>query len=263
MAERGKGFPRISLQSAVKIVEASSKFGKNWTREQFATFGSQSGASSARSGAFAARLAALKDYGLVTTDIKSVYLSDLGTKVVKPISSSERSEAIRQAFLSVASFKGLIEGLEHGIPLPKDQVAQYAVFNLGISRDSKDKFLSNFVDSGRFVDLVEQDKAALTVTIKDLVETGLGNVKDTSTQEQLSLPPEFMPTMAGPVAKHQQVIHGSEQGANYSGESWSLTVLLKHSLRLDGAARSKFREMLAAADELSDLLHELEDQGKS
>lgn len=264
--ERGKGFPRLSLSGAVQIIETASKFGKNWPKEQFAGFGSKTGAGSAKSGAFAARISSLRDYGLIVSDKETVTLTELGLQIAKPVTEAEQRDAIRTAFLSVNTFKMLFDSFEGDIALSKDQVAQHAVYNIGISRESKDKFINTFIDSGRFVGLVDYNKEeSMLKLLKEVSSrvTSLSASQDTSAtlEEVPSIAASAAIAPAAPAVIDSAEKSFTEQGVNYSGDGWSLTVLLKSSRRLDPAVRKKVRDLLEAADDLSDLLHETDDQG--
>lgn len=271
MSERGKGFPRLTLNSAVKIIDAASKFGKAWPKEQFAGFGSQSGAGSARSGAFAARVASLKDYGLVTSTKDTVTITELGVRVAKPVTEQERSNAIEEAFLNVVPFRSLYDGLEAGVELSLDQVAQYAVFNLGVSRESKDKFVSVFIDSGKYVGLVSHSKETSTITLMARRDnenrTGFVGPEDESSAA-LDAPATRHSTssvLTAPAVISAQHLSNdantsTEQGVNHSGDGWVLTVVLKTTTRLDKESRKKVRDLLELADEVADELHSSDEQ---
>ena len=269
MAERGKGFPRLSLSGAVKIIDTASKFGKTWPKEQFAGFGSQSGAGSAKSGAFAVRVSSLRDYGLITSSKDSISITDLGTKIAKPVVESERDEAIKQAFMNVDAFRHLFEGLEQDTPLPMDQVAQYAVFTLGVSRESKDKFINAFIDSGRLIGLVEYDKQAATLTL--LKNSASSPLSEDSKEEEVVADDLAQNDQSSSLVHQTPVIIGraptasstplAEQGVNYAGSGWNLTVLLKTSRRINPETRKKVRDLLEQADELSDILHSTDESG--
>lgn len=272
MAERGKGFPRLGLASAIKIIETASKFGKAWPKEQFAGFGSQSGAGSAKSGAFANRVASLKDYGLITSTKDTISLTDLSIQIAKPVTEEEREKSIVESFMNVEIFKSLFDGLESGEELSLDQVAQYAVFTLGISRESKDKFISVFVDSGRFVNLVDYNKERSVIVLAKPTSAGdssavepLKPAEDTQANNDI-LPltsPTMQPAVISPaIYKSPTGQSVNEQGVNYAGDGWTLTVLLKTTSRLNAETRKKVRELIEAADELSDMLHELDEGNK-
>lgn len=265
MSERGKGFPRLSLASAINVIESASKFGRSWKKEQFAGFGAKNNATSARSGAFAARISALRDYGLVTSDKDTISLTDLGLTIGKPVTAAERDEAIKKAFLSVETFANLYASFDADEPLPTDKIAEHAVFNLGISRDSKDKFVSNFIDSGEFVGLVryaKDDKAITLVKPELLIDSPVDEATDDESQSSSEPVVSSTTLIQEPFAVRSNSGSGrltSEQGVNHAGAGWTLTVLLKSSSRLTGDARKKVRDLLELADDVADELHKAEE----
>jgi hypothetical protein len=265
MSERGKGFPRLSLSSAVQIIEAASKFGRSWKKEQFAGFGAKNNAGSVTSGAFAARISSLRDYGLVVSDKESVNLTELGLTISKPITVVEREESIRKAFLSVGTFADLYASFDDSIALPIDKIAEHAVYNLGVSRDSKDKFVKNFIDSGEFVKLVKYNKEEKTINL--IKVDGLVGTQDTEPVAEEVVENGELSDQSSELSVIQEPFKlktdpnraMTEQGVNHAGDGWTLTVLLKSTNRLTGDARTKVREMLALADDVADELHSLEE----
>jgi hypothetical protein len=273
MAERGKGFPRLTLSSAIKVIDGAAKFGKTWPKEQFAGFGSQTGAGSARSGAFANRISSLRDYGLITTDKDNVSLTELGIKISKYVTENEREEGIKEAFLNVVVFKTLFEKLEIGKELSVDQLAQAAVFTAGVSRESKDKFINVFIESGKFVKLVRLNKASNTV----LLEAISGNPMDDNQVEDegdsasrdenntgSQLPAQYSGVITPVNITEMKKPDGApmaEQGVNFAGSNWALSVILKTNLRLDSDTRRLVRDLLTSADDLADKLHTIEENG--
>jgi uncharacterized membrane protein len=263
MADRGKGFPRLSLSGAVQIMDAASKFGRTWKKEQFATFGVRGGAASVNSGAFTSRLSSLKDYGLIISDKDNVSITDLALSITKPVTTNEREVAIRKAFLSVATFSDLYASFEGGVALSKDKVAEHAVYNLGISRDSKDRFVNNFIDSGEYINLVSFNKDDGTITLvkteTDIAEgEPVANANVAAFVNGLaSMPIKTAIKQNIPQAESGMVM--SEQGVNHAGNGWTLTVLIKSANRLTPTTRKKVRDLLELADEVADELHGLED----
>lgn len=268
MAERGKGFPRISLSSAIQIVEAAQKFGKSWSKEQFAGFGAKGNAGSHRSGAFAARLSALRDYGLIVTDKESVTATDLAQVIAKPINEQERKRSIKQAFLSVDAFRKIYESLDADTALPRDKFAGYAVAELGVSRDSMDKFVNVFIDSGLDVDLVDYNKESKEITLlgrgsDDSVENTQSPTSDTVIDEpaaddaaSISLFTPKVPSIVEPLGIASTAMN--EQGVNHAGNGWALTVLIKSGHRLPADLRKDIRDLLEKADTIADRFYELE-----
>lgn len=269
MAERGKGFPRISLTSAVLIMEAAQKFGKSWTKEQFAGFGAKGNAGSHKSGAFMARLSALRDYGLIATDKENVTATDLAQVIAKPINESERERSVREAFLSVETFRKVYESLDAETALPRDKFAEYAVTVLGVSRDSMDKFVNVFIDSGTDAGLVSYSKESKEITLLGRDEQAVDQiteqqeppeVTDTTTSEasedSLGL---FMPKPATIIEQASDANTAmNEQGVNHAGRGWALTVLVKTGHRLPASIRTEIRDLLEQADAVADKLYDLE-----
>lgn len=259
MAERGKGFPRVSLSSAVQIMDAASKFGKSWKKEQFAGFGAKNGAGSAKSGAFAARLSSLRDYGLITTTKDVVDITELAIRLTKPINPEEREDAIRKAFLSVTTFNDLYVSFDGALELERSKVAEHAVFNLGVSRDSMDKFVNVFIDAGEYAGLVSYSKETDMIRLlKDTMSSDDETVdksaqdevdEDSSTSDQVTV---FTST---PTLKEAAM---NEQGVNHSGEGWGLSVLVKSSHRLPADLRKSIRDLLESADLVADKFYDLE-----
>lgn len=272
MAERGKGFPRINLSSAVQIMDAASKFGKSWKKEQFAGFGAKSGAGSAKSGAFAARVSALKDYGLVVGDKESIASTELAQRLTKPINADEREQAVKKAFLSVATFNDLYMSFDANEALPRDKVAEHAVFQLGISRDSKDKFVNVFIDSGEYAGLVKYDKESQSVILLPSDDSDASPGEYDRGDAKADTPNDNNPAdiisgftpKAVAVAKQGDSTDSSamnEQGVNHSGDGWGLTVLVKSSHRLPADLRKAIRDLLETADEVADKFYDLEKRG--
>jgi hypothetical protein len=262
MAERGKGFPRISLSSAIQIIDSASKFGKEWNKETFATYGAKNNAGSAKSGAFLSRLSALKEYGLITTDKNNVAITELGTTITKPISETERADAIKKAFLLVGTFSDLFNSLEGGEKLPKERVVEYAVHNLGISRDSKDKFINCFIDSGKYVRLVIYDKDSETVLLNKPLEgqdaSAPENKVDEASATDNALSTSVQPGLTNQINIGSTGAALNEQGVNHSGDGWALTVIIKSSHRLPAELRKAIRDLLENADGVADQFYELE-----
>lgn len=261
MAERGKGFPRISLSSAVQIMDAASKFGKSWKKEQFASFGAKNGAGSAKSGAFAARLSALRDYGLIVTTIDSVDMTDLAVRMTKPVNADEREDAIKSAFLSVATFNDLYVSFDDALDLERSRVAEYAVFNLGISRDSMDKFVNVFIDAGEYAGLVQYAKETDSLRlIKALPANSTdGGIEQATASGNDESQIVTFATTASVLLKDTAM---NEQGVNHSGNGWGLSVLVKSSHRLPADLRKAIRDLLESADLVADKFYDLERSDK-
>lgn len=274
MAERGKGFPRISLSSAIQIMEAAQKFGKSWSKEQFAGFGAKGNAGSHKSGAFMARLSALREYGLITTDKENVTATELAQVIAKPINEQERKKSIEQAFLSVETFRQVYESLEAGVALPRDKFAEYAVTMLGVSRDSMDKFVNVFIDSGTDIGFVSYSKEVKEITLLGReADSTVDNDTQPQTRDSVVEEPVagsvtdinlFTPKAPADIDLSDTTSSAAmnEQGVNHAGNGWALTVLVKSSHRLSPELRKKIRDLLDSADSVADEFYSLEDKGE-
>jgi hypothetical protein len=268
VAERGTGFPRINLSNAVQVMDAASKFGKAWKRDTFATHGAKSNAGSSKSGAFKSRLAALKEYGLIKVEGDDVHITDLASQITKPVTKDERLSAIASAFMLVGTFSDLFSTLEGGVILPKSKVLEYAVHNLGISRESKDKFISCFIESGRYVGLVEylkdQDAIILRKTQSAKVEPIQVDSDDEQASEKvggLSGLADELTSNSSSVVKRDGIVDSTtsnEQGVNHAGDGWSLTVLVKSGHRLPAELRKNIRDLLEQADIVADQFYDID-----
>lgn len=251
-------------------MEAAQKFGKSWSKEQFAGFGAKGNAGSHKSGAFAARLSALRDYGLITTDKESVAATELAQVIAKPINLEELEKSKQEAFLNVSTFRDIYESLEMGTALPRDKFAGYAVAELGVSRDSMEKFVNVFVDSGAEVGLVDYNKDLKEITLKrrtggimqpvdvdsELTEADERTVEESNTT---GLFVAKVPTVSERPEQSRATMN--EQGVNHSGDGWALTVLIKSARRLPEDVRTQIRNLLDEADRVADKFYELEGKG--
>ena len=155
---RSRSYPVIPLETAVEVLAKASRVGKTWTRDQFANYGAKSNASSAKSGAYVRRLAALKEYGLIESDKDAINLTALGEKIVKSLNDEEHLAGLREAFLSCGVFQALVGDLKESLAnrFSANDVAVAAVNKYGITRDAQTKLVKNFLASAIYAQLMEQ-----------------------------------------------------------------------------------------------------------
>ncbi len=268
VSTRSKGFPRLSLKNAVQIMDKAMKYGRNWSKEEFAAFGSKTNTKgSANSGAFAYRLAALKDYGLITSSKEGVLATDLASRIVKPINDDEYAEAVKEAFLNPAVFSEIIETVEHETELSKTAISEKAVRKLGISRDHMSRFAKNFLDSGKLAGIITETDADHFI-IK-LYSEKPDNVSTTGTDSKSTDTTNVVPD-AKPDNRIQNTtggrdISGSSEasiyGAQHKGQSWQLNLQILVDIRVPASLRTEIRSFVANADTIADKLYELEESG--
>lgn len=269
--KRSKGFPRLSLKNAVQIIDKAMKYGRNWSKEEFATFGSKSNTKgSANSGAFAYRLAALRDYGLITSTKDGVLATELASRIVKPINDDEYREAIKEAFLGPDVFKDIVNSVEHDIELSKTAIAEIAVRKLGISRDYMNRFAKNFLESGKLAGIIKEIDAdhfkiqqQQTINQHNTEQTDFTKTDQSLTQEETI----GSHTQEGLMGTDQFTTSSSNEaslyGAQHKGQSWQLNLQVLVDLHVPTDLRKEIRNLVEKADSIADQLYKLDEKGRN
>lgn len=148
--QRGKGFPVMSIDEAAAIVRAAAQGGTDHHMDAFAGY---MGHQKASGGAFNTRIAALRDYGVISRGGGRVQLTELGRRIALPTSDEELRRDLRTAFLTPAPFDEAYERAAKGTPIRLESFANAAVHNIGISAASKDRFVKSFVAGAEAVGL--------------------------------------------------------------------------------------------------------------
>jgi len=261
--ERGEGFPKLSLPSAVAVMEKASKYGRQWTREQFASFSSKTGSGSAKSGAFLRRVAALRDFGLIQTSGIMIIRTDLTDQIVKPIKPEERQSAIRQAFLNVEIFRTIVETVEHDIDLAKNNIAEMAVKQLGVSRGVKDTFVFSFVESGEFAGLIKEvDKETVQVSLPNPNITQDEKGTEIKSQESFSRAPSNEVSFpATELTLGSMDVGSTSFNARRAGRTWDLVIQVRSSLNINPEVIIKIVKLIQDAEQIAKSLKEMEEKG--
>jgi len=89
------GFPVLDLGEAASVLTRASQHGWEHTVAEIAGY---MGHATTNSGAFRTKLAALRDYGLVSGRGKSLEITQVGRKIAVPESEQERLAALQEAF---------------------------------------------------------------------------------------------------------------------------------------------------------------------
>lgn len=157
--KRGVGFPVMALRDAVDIiVSAGQNGGADHSQNAFATY---LGHSTPTSGPYRNKLAALRDWGLITRGGDRVIYTSLAQEFLRraPDHMSAR-ELLVQTFLNCTAFKALYADSAMGVALDRGRLRTEAMIDIGISSESADKFVDRFVDS------------AITASIGEPTENG-------------------------------------------------------------------------------------------
>ena len=263
----------MSLGSALKTMEVALNFGKAWTREEFASYGSKKSASSAKSGAFATRVAALRSYGLISSTKDTIVATELAEQLVRPVDQAEQKAALVRAFLNVDTFRKIYEETTHEVELPKSNIHSIAVTRYGIARDPRTiaSFVGTFVHSGisaGLITAVGSDKIILKDNALDAEQNSDSSVEEAAAQdlgapavETQSAQQPTAPQSTSSLALNTTTQNGiNVQGVEHTGKNWHLVVSFSSSLTVKSDMRAKIRALIASADEVADVFYDLEEE---
>ncbi len=173
---RGTGFPVISLPAATKIIREAGTYGKVHTANALASY---AGHSTANSGAWRAKAAALRDWGLVTTaPTDSFALTDRALEIAHPSSPEDAQKAMLEAFNHCRLYVEIYNDMAKGTDLKVAQIANIAVTRHGVAAKSKDAFATSFVESAAAVGLATKVSADV-VQLQTAPSSGSGASTDT------------------------------------------------------------------------------------
>lgn len=149
----GVGFPSMPLGDAVTLVKKIASYGTTHTDAAVASF---LGHSTANSGPFRSKLAALKDYGLLAGKSTELTVTPLALEIVHPGLEVDPRESLEAAFLKCKLFATVLDALPKDHDLEIVGLANTAMHNHGVSPQSKEIFAASFVKSGILAGLVEE-----------------------------------------------------------------------------------------------------------
>jgi hypothetical protein len=158
---RGVSFPTMDL---AKVVEVIHKVGGHGADFVVSTFAQYCGHQTANSGPFRTKLAAFRDWSMVTTKDGRVLLTDLGKDVARSADPMADEVLLRRAFDACKIFKNFYDNQAKGIPIKRDVLGRGAVFDLKVAAKSQERFVTTLVDSAVTVGLASPDTEAGTVT---------------------------------------------------------------------------------------------------
>lgn len=106
------------------------------------------------SGAFRGKLAALRDYGLVSGRGESLEITPIGRKIAIPETEAERQAALREAFTKTV-FGAVYQESVKGSPISIESIGRRAVNRLGVAPGSQGSFGEVFARSASAAGLAE------------------------------------------------------------------------------------------------------------
>lgn len=149
----GVGFPSMPLGDAVSLIKKIASYGTTHTDAAVASF---LGHSTANSGPFRSKIAAMRDYGLITGRGGDLTVTPLALEIVHPGLDADPQASLRAAFGKCKLFTTVIDALPKDVELELSGLANTAMHNHGVASQSKDAFASSFVKSGVLAGLVEE-----------------------------------------------------------------------------------------------------------
>jgi hypothetical protein len=150
---RGVGFPSLSLPAALDIMVAAGSQGRSHSLQAMAGY---AGHMTANSGPFRQKLAALRDWGFITTTADSVSLTDSGLEAALPTSTTRLLDILLAAFQGCTVFWNIYQEAAKGVPLYPSSIGNVAVTGHGVAAKARETFIQSFIDSAAAVGLAER-----------------------------------------------------------------------------------------------------------
>jgi len=162
---RGSYPPSLSLPDAVSVItHLYENVGGDASYDTFAGVIENSPSSST----FHRKLAALKNYGLVTDENRHLRVSSLGDLIVAPTSVDERMDALKKAFLSVEIFAILYDKYR-GKLLPQDEFLTNVVTGL-VPKEFANTWIDRFKQSAKAAGLI-RDRGDGKLQVREMAES--------------------------------------------------------------------------------------------
>ncbi len=150
--KRGTGFPVVSLSEAARILKEAGKYGFEHPAPAFASY---MGHSTTNSGSFRQRLAAFRDWDLITGRGEMLTMTEVARLIAMPTDATAERRAMQTAFNNCGVFARLYEQSAKGQPLTAEGLGGRAVHELGVAPSSSPKFIESFIESAIAAELAE------------------------------------------------------------------------------------------------------------
>lgn len=145
------GFPIIGLS---EVTAALTKAAQHGWEHSVAEIAGYLGHTTTNSGAFRMKLAALRDYGVVSGRGDELQITEIGRTIAVPESLEDRARALQEAFLNTV-FGPLYEESVKGTPIAVESLGRRAVNRLGVAASSQSSFADAFTKSAVEAGLAE------------------------------------------------------------------------------------------------------------
>jgi hypothetical protein len=169
---RGNRPPKISLGDAVQIaMDLNDKAGGEATLDELSDIMNNSRGSST----FVIKLGLVKNFDLVTQEDGKVRLSPIGDSVANPKDPSERSEALKKAFLHLDVFKTIYDKFVGKI-LPQDEFLKNS-FAEKVGKELAEKWMEKFKESAIYAGLLTE-RSDGKLQVRESAKSNDGNSND-------------------------------------------------------------------------------------
>ncbi|QRY47028.1 hypothetical protein JVX93_09635 [Mycolicibacterium boenickei] len=143
----------MTLTDAVSMIKKIASYGNTHTNAAVASF---LGHSTSNSGPYRSKIAALKDYGLLSGRGDELTVTPLALEITHPGLDADIQASMRAAFLKCSLFQTVYNSLPKDTKLQVGALANSAMHNHGVAAQAKDAFASAFVKSGVTAGLIEE-----------------------------------------------------------------------------------------------------------
>lgn len=241
---RGTGFPVISLPAATKIIREAGTYGKVHTANALASY---AGHSTANSGTWRAKAAALRDWGLVTTaPTDSFALTDRALEIAHPTSPEDAQKAMLEAFNHCKLYVEIYNDMAKGADLKVAQIANTAVTRHGVAVKSKDAFATSFVESAAAVGLATKVSA-------DVVQLLATSASDPTSHEEEKVPEDEVVVERETPLKRRSAATTPVVNQTWPIENGEITLTITSSKPFEGKVFVEVGTVISAIEKLAEL----------
>jgi hypothetical protein len=139
-----RGFPSMPLDDAANVIRKAGAYGYE---QRVGALAQYMGHTTTNSGAFKAKIASLRDFGLIIGRGDTLSLSQLAQTIAHPVDVQAGRDALQEAFFKSDVFAKLHADVAKGVPLDLENIGNTAVRNLGVAAASRQTFIESFVAS--------------------------------------------------------------------------------------------------------------------
>jgi hypothetical protein len=194
------GYPVIDLAEVMSVLAKASQHGWEHSVAEFAGY---LGHTTVNSGAFRAKMAGLRDYGVVSGRGESLEISPTGRRIAVPETDDDRLNALQEAFANTV-FGPLYDESVKGTAISLESLGRRAVNKLGVAPASLGGFAEAFARSAVAAGLAELggdgkitllSKAQAGSTERDGPTQPARSAQDISQQSILTTKPRSKPVL--------------------------------------------------------------------